>query len=168
MVWTYKFERRKSCDGIQLMVADDVQLFELSVRPSWVIGVTSWFSDALRQQYYLLIWDEVLTLQTLSAAIRYTLSTTPSSPHPLPRQPPLAMIRNNDFFKTLNLIASEFRHINIPPNPSLPSRTKAGQSGRGCFSSITYHATNMIFHITILDLILYPFYILDPAGLGSP
>ena len=110
----------------------------------------------------------MLTYQTLSAAIRYSLTTTPSIPHPLPRQPPLVMVRKNSFFSTFNLMASEFRHINIPPNPPLPSRTKAGQSGRGYFSSITYHATNMIFHITLLDFILYPFYILDPTGLGSP
>jgi len=34
MVWSYKYERRKWRDVTQLMIADDVQLFELSVRPS--------------------------------------------------------------------------------------------------------------------------------------
>jgi hypothetical protein len=77
-------------------------------------------------------------------------------------------LRNNKIFKTFNLLISEFRHINIPPNPPLPPRTKAGQSGRGYFSSFTYHATNMIFHLTLLDIILYPAYFLDPTGVGSP
>jgi len=77
-------------------------------------------------------------------------------------------MRDNSIFKTFNLLASEFRHINIPPNPPLPQRSKAGASGRGYFSSITYHATNMIFHVTLMDLILYPAYLLDPTGLASP
>ena len=55
MVWSYKYERRKWRDVTQLIIADDVQLFELSVRLSWVIGMTSWWSDALRQPYLFLM-----------------------------------------------------------------------------------------------------------------
>jgi len=38
MVWSYRYERRKLCCTAQLMIADDVQLFELSVRPSELLG----------------------------------------------------------------------------------------------------------------------------------
>lgn len=92
--------------------------------------------------------------------IRYTLTDTPPSFHPLPRRPPLHFLRSNRFFRAFNTIASDYRHVNMPPNPPL-------SKGRGYLHSVIYHLIGFLFHTSMMDITLYPAFMVDPTGLGS-
>lgn len=93
--------------------------------------------------------------------LRYALTSKSPTFHRLPREPPLGFLRRNRFFTALNVIVSDYRHVNMPPNPPL-------KPGRGYLRSVLSHFAGLVLQITLMDLLLYPGYILDPTGLGSP
>lgn len=108
-------------------------------------------------------FDRELTVndQTLSVMIRYSLTSTPPTFHPLPRQPPLGFIRSTRLYRALDAILFDYRHINMPPNPPLT------QSQRGWPRAVLSHLGGFMLHIGLMDLVLYPIHHLDPYGLGS-
>lgn len=93
--------------------------------------------------------------------IRYAFTTAQPTFHALPRRAPLHFLRSNRFFRAFNVIASDFRHVNMPPNPPL-------QRGRSYLRSVTTHLAGFIFHTSMMDITLYPGFMLDPTGLGCP
>lgn len=99
----------------------------------------------------------------MTCSTRWAFADGPPAYHPLPRRPPLDIIRRTTAFKSIDLLFNEFRLLSIAPySPPLK------RSAYGWFPHLLYHISMFIFHLIIFDLSTYPLFYLDPDGIGHP
>ena len=104
------------------------------------------------------LYESLLTnsVQSVSPAIRWSISRSSPAYHPLPRVYPYPRLRNTRAFQAVDLLFNEFRHINIAPfqGPLQPStRTWA------------YHFRRVVQYSLILTTSTYPASVLAKKSL---